>query len=93
MRLFKKGKAPMGLSRGVGLIREARRHLTTQVRRIDTQLMIREIGFPLLASIGLIVVAIAIAFEKTDAIYGLVGVIAALLVSACWNAWLLLIEE
>jgi hypothetical protein len=31
--------------------------------------------------------------EKMDALYGLVIVIAALLVSACWNAWLLLMEE
>ncbi|MFZ2095656.1 MAG: hypothetical protein WAV05_03370 [Anaerolineales bacterium] len=56
-------------------------------------LILRRIGLPALASIGLIVVAIEIALEHYVAIYGLVGIIAALLVTACWNAWQLLLEE
>jgi len=35
---------------------------------------------------------LSIARNYFNAIYGLVGVIAALLVTACWNAWLLLVE-
>ncbi len=38
-------------------------------------------------------VAIAIALGSTNSMYWLVLVIAALLVSACWNAWLLLMVE
>jgi hypothetical protein len=57
------------------------------------QLVIKEIGLPFTASVGLIIVAIAVYFGISTAIYGLVAVIAALLITACWNAWLLLMEE
>ncbi len=83
----------LGLSRGIGLLLEAGRHRKARRARRGFQLIIRDIGLPLLATLGLIVVAIFIAFERTNAIYWLVGVIAALLVTACWNAWLLLVEE
>jgi hypothetical protein len=83
----------LGTARGVGILREAARNASSIWKRESLQGMLREIGFPLLASIGLLAVAIAVVFGRTDAIYWLVIAIAALLVSACWNAWLLLIDE
>jgi hypothetical protein len=83
----------LGLSRGIGLILEAARMRKAQGRNIDSQAIIREIGLPSLASLGLVIVAFAVAFGKMDALYGLVGVMAALLVTASWNAWLLLVKE
>ncbi len=83
----------LGLSRGVGLVRQAGRQVKSTQGRPGVRLILREIGLPFIAAIGLIIVAVLIAFRITDAIYGLVAVIAALLVTACWNAWLLLVEE
>jgi hypothetical protein len=84
----------LGCSRGIGLVRGAIRPKTAhQAWRASAQGSLRDIGFPLLASIGLIAVAIAIEFGQMDAIYWLVIVVAALLVTACWNAWELLIQE
>jgi hypothetical protein len=83
----------LGIAGGVGMIsREARRYSTVKVSKQDIQWIIHRIGLPSIASLGLIYVSIAIAFGYYQAIFGLVGVIAALLVSACWNAWLLLVE-
>lgn len=82
----------LGLSRGIGLLLEASRHRKARGVLRDIRLIIRDIGLPFIASLGLIIVAVLIAFEMTDAIYGLVGAVAALLVTACWNAWLLLVE-
>ncbi len=83
----------LGCSRGIGLVRGAIRPKTAPARRAGARGSLRDIGFPLLASLGLIAVAIAILFGQMDALYWLVIVIAALLVTACWNAWELLIQE
>jgi hypothetical protein len=83
----------LGITRGAGLIREAAVLWKAPASRRDNRTLFREIGLPAVASIGLILVAIYVAFGKTDAMYGLVVVIAALLGNACWNAWLLLMEE
>lgn len=81
----------LGLSRGVAFFREAA--ISLKNRSMSLVILVKVIGLPFAASLGLIVVAIAINFGETDAIYALVIVIAALLTSACWNAWLLLMEE
>jgi hypothetical protein len=81
----------LGVTRGAGFIREA--SVSLRNNRMSPQLLIKEIGLPLTASLGLILVAVAVFWGATIAIYGLVAVIAALLTTACWNAWLLLIEE
>ena len=81
----------LGFSRGIGLIREST--VSLKNKSISLPLVIKEIGLPITASLGLIIVAIAISMGMTNAIYGLVAVIAALLITACWNAWLLLVEE
>ena len=84
----------LGISSGGGLVvRELRQNLRASQKRLGSRLILRRIGLPSIASIGLVVVAIEIGLGNYDAIYGLVGVIAALLITACWNAWLLLIEE
>ena len=81
----------LGLSRGIAFFRQAA--ISLKNRSISLLIIVKEIGLPFTASLGLIIVAIAINFGVMNAIYGLVVVIAALLVTACWNAWLLLIEE
>jgi hypothetical protein len=81
----------LGVSRGIGFIREGAFGLKN--RSMGLQLVIKEIGLPFTASGGLIIVAIAVYFGISTAIYGLVAVMAALLITACWNAWLLLMEE
>jgi hypothetical protein len=83
----------LGLSRGLGLILERDRHLRRKGRHLDLKLTTREFGLPFFASVGLIAVAIFVWIGKPDAIYGLVAVIAALLITACWNAWTLLVEQ
>ncbi|MGZ6346354.1 MAG: hypothetical protein ACXWNC_02125 [Anaerolineales bacterium] len=81
----------LGVSRGIGFIREAASGLKN--RSAGLPLVIKEIGLPFTASVGLIIVAIAVYFGISTAIYGLVVVISALLTTACWNAWLLLLED
>ncbi len=83
----------LGISRGFGLVREAAAHIRKSNRKISTPVALRAISLPFLASIGLILIALAISAGANDALFGLVAVIAALLITACWNAWLLLIEE
>ncbi len=81
----------LGLSRGFAFFRQTA--ISLKDKSISLLILVKEIGLPFTASLGLIIVAIAINFGVLNAIYGLVAVIAALLVTACWNAWLLLIEE
>jgi hypothetical protein len=81
----------LGLSRGFAFFRQAA--ISLKDKSISLLILVKEIGLPFTASLGLIIVAIAINFGVLNAIYGLVAVIAAMLVTACWNAWLLLIEE
>ena len=83
----------LGIASGVGtVIRETSRPRRRRKRANQLVLMIRRIALPTVASLGLILVAIEIALDNI-AIYGLVVVISALLVTACWNAWQLLLEE
>jgi hypothetical protein len=83
----------LGISRGAGLLLEVVRAERNPLLRRDSLTLIREVGFPAVASFGLILVAIAVGYGQTDLMYGLVFVIAALLGNACWNAWLLLMKE
>ncbi len=83
----------LGLSRGAGLGRDYFRNWRRSGVKMSGREILRELGLPAIASIGLVGIAIAIFNGATDSIYWLVGVIAALLLSACWRAWLLLVEE
>jgi hypothetical protein len=81
----------LGLARGIGLAREVLRSAPDRRRRRDGKTLAKDISLPLVASLGLLAVAGAVLAGWTVSIFGLVIVIAALMVSACWNAWLLLI--
>jgi hypothetical protein len=83
----------LALSRGIGLIRlvlEATRHKKMKNSSVHP---LREFALPLLACIGLIAIAFAVLVGQFDLLYYLVGVIATLLASACWNAWTLLLQN
>jgi hypothetical protein len=54
--------------------------------------IVREIALPVISYLGLIVVAVEILRGDLTSIYTLVLVIAALLTTASWNAWLILVE-
>jgi hypothetical protein len=81
----------LGGARAVGLFRtSARRELrASEVRAVAHTL--RQVALPALASVGLMAVGIAVWLGETLAIYALVLVIAALLTTASWNAWLILL--
>ncbi len=83
----------LGISRGAGLIREATPHARRSTQRLNSPILLRVFSLPLVATLGLILVALAFGAGIYAAAYLLVIVIAALLTRACWNAWLLLIEE
>ncbi len=83
----------LGVSRGVGLLRDATPHMRRSTRHLNPPIILRVFSLPLVATLGLIGVAAAFAFGLYDWAFALVIVMAALLVSACWNAWRLLIEE
>jgi hypothetical protein len=83
----------LGFSRAVGLLREISGRAADSEASAQGQALLRQIGLPALASLGLIAVAVAAGRGNYNSIFGLVFVVAALLVTACWNAWVLLIEE
>jgi hypothetical protein len=75
----------LGVASGVGIItRETRRFSSSPYRHWELRWVLRQLALPAISSLGLIGVAIASA--QFEAIYMLVGVIAALLLTACWNA-------
>lgn len=82
----------LGFSRSVGLIRyfPGRDPSKFQKRRMGR--IVREIALPVISYLGLIVVAVEILRGDFTSIYTLVLVIAALLTTASWNAWLILVE-
>jgi hypothetical protein len=83
----------LGLARGVGLVRRALRTAKDRSQQIKSGQTLREVALPALASVGLLVVGVEVVRGDMLAIYGLVFVIAALLTTASWNAWLLLTQE
>jgi hypothetical protein len=83
----------LGLSRGYGLARQALQSLKTRPRAQRVAQSLREIALPGLASVILVVVAVEVQVGNMVAIYGLVIVVAALLASASWTAWLILVER
>ncbi len=94
-------KAPVGLAvalfvlgaaRGLGLVRQARRRFPGREPHPGRFDRVREDALPGLACLGLLVVALEVLRGDFVAIYGLVLVVAALLTTASWNAWLLLVE-
>ena len=93
---------PLGLSIGlfifgfaqcIGYFRDAITIIKGKRHRSAIQLLFREIGLPLLSSLGIVGVAIAIYYGLTSAMYWPVGVIVMLLITASWNAWVLLVKN
>lgn len=82
----------LGASRGIGFVRQWQSSPRQRGKWTPAH-GLREIVFPALASGGLVIVGIEVLRGDMVAIYGLVIVIAALLASASWNAWLILVEE
>jgi hypothetical protein len=84
----------LGASRSAGLLRALLRPVSGKSRKlVPPSHALREIALPALASLILIGVAVEVWRGEMVALYGLVIVIAALLASASWNAWLILVEE
>jgi hypothetical protein len=83
----------LGLARGVGLVHEVARWRGQLGRGGRPGELLRDVVLPVLASAGLVGVGIAVAMGRTVALFALVIVVAGLLVSASWNAWVLLVEE
>ncbi len=83
----------LGLSRGYGLVRQALRSMGPKPHGPRVAQSLREIALPGLASLVLVVVAGEVELGNLVAVYGLVIVVAALLASASWSAWLILVEK
>ncbi len=83
----------LGGARAVGIIREGGRRQETEEKRRKMSEALREYGLPAVATLGLLVIAVEILRGVTIAIFGMVLVVAALLVTASWNAWLLLVTD
>jgi hypothetical protein len=83
----------LGLSRCAGIASEILHRQRSKRKFLGMRDVLQEIGLPGLVSVGLIIVAVLTAFGRFEIFYGLVAVIAALLISACWNAWMLLFLE
>lgn len=82
----------LGASRSIGLFRLGRDAGKNAGKKRTTAQILRESALPAVASLGLIVVGIEILRGDLTSIYALVLVVAALLTSASWNAWLILVE-
>jgi hypothetical protein len=82
----------LGASRGFGLVLQARR--TFRIGKAVTINLhgLREIALPALASLGLLIVGVEVMRGDMVSLFALVIVVAALLATASWNAWLILIE-
>jgi hypothetical protein len=83
----------LGLVRGVSLVRQALKARSVTKNQPSTSLVVRDYALPLFATVGLLVVALRILYGHFGALILLVGVVSALLVTACQNAWSLLLQQ
>jgi hypothetical protein len=83
----------LGAARGIGILREILRPAASRLAQRRGNRLLREVALPALASLGLIVVGVEILRGDMLSIFALVLVVAALLGTASWNAWLILVEE
>jgi len=82
----------LGAARALGLLRQTLGSKGKRRARTTLADALREYAIPGVASLGLIVIAMEVWLGQTIAIYALVLVVAALLTTGSWNAWLLLVE-
>jgi hypothetical protein len=83
----------LGAARGIGLVRQAFLLVRASPWQAGAAAVLREIALPLLASLGLLAVGIEVLRGEMVAMYALVLVVAALLTTASWNAWLILAKS
>jgi hypothetical protein len=83
----------LGAARAIGTLREVMRSSRSGLAQRSRSRLLRELALPAIASLGLIVVGIEVIRGNMLAIYALVLVVAALLATASWNAWLILVEQ
>lgn len=83
----------LGISRAVGIGRQIYSILRSKVNGQENMHVFRAIVLPAIASFGLVVVGVEIVRGVIVAIFALVIVVAALLTSASWNAWLILVAD
>jgi hypothetical protein len=83
----------LGGARMAGLIRVLIRTIREKAPRHTFTSLVREFALPIFASFGLIAVGVLILLGYNDFIAFLVLVIAALLATASWKAWRLLVME
>jgi hypothetical protein len=83
----------LGISRAVGMARQIYRTLRSTAKGQEDMHAFRGIVLPAIASLGLVVVGVEVVRGVMIAIYALVIVVAALLSSASWNAWLILVAN
>jgi hypothetical protein len=83
----------LGAARGIGILREMLHLVRSRAGWWRGGNVLREIALPALASLGLIAVGVEVLRGDVLAMYALVFVVAALLATASWNAWLILVEE
>jgi hypothetical protein len=81
----------LGAARGVGLVRQASRRSASRDPLRGPPDILREYGLPSVASVGLMLTAVEVSRGDTLVFYALVIVVAALLTTGSWNAWLLLV--
>jgi hypothetical protein len=86
------GLLALGGARGWGLLQQFRRARRGPPGSQAARHMLRQVGPSLVVTLGLVAVAIAVVLGYYDALFGLVGVLAAVLVSASRNAWFLLVQ-
>lgn len=83
----------LGIARGAALIWQAlgaRRDASGPSRTLT---VVRDFTLPMLASVGLMLAAARILSGHYGVVILLVGVVSALLVTACQNAWFLLLQQ
>jgi hypothetical protein len=83
----------LGLARGAGLLRQVAELRGGAARSPAIAEVLRAFGLPLIAVVGLLLVAVSALLGSGAGLYGLVAVVAALLATASWNAWLLLVQD
>jgi hypothetical protein len=82
----------LGASRAIGLIRQAARRRPPGGKRLPLLGTLRGIALPAVANLGLLVVAMEVVRGEFVSLFGRVLVIAALLTTGSWHAWMLLVE-
>jgi hypothetical protein len=81
----------LALQRIIDVIVHSKQLITTWKGEMSPAVLrLRVYGLPLISALGLIMVSYGVFIGRPEAIYLLVPVVAALLGTAIWNAWLLL---